>query len=315
MPEWDKRYYTLDRITKSGCFLIESALKQIRRDYDITDYPIDCFELVRKIQKDGRIKLDVISTNRFGKNFNAVSVFLKETNSYLIYTADVSQGWREHSSGRRCNFTLAHELGHIFLGHLQIPRNLKSPEIEKNDEYEADEFAGRLLMPEQLLLKTGFTTCAEIAEEYLVSEQALYKRLNNLKRLDLLRGSPKRICSVCGNGSLSPMASYCGICGNVLKRKSGGVVIDYPCAMTADTGRVVFCPVCGNEEYSVRARFCRICGTPAYNFCSSIYCDNINPANARYCEACGEPTAYAEKGLMADWSEEHDEYIRAVTQR
>ena len=46
------------------------------------------------------------------------------------------------------------------------------------DDLEADEFAARLLMPERLILKSQFSSYQELSKEFLVSDQACYKRLS-----------------------------------------------------------------------------------------------------------------------------------------
>ena len=320
MEQFDSRYYTLGRLSPSSLFLIKNKLKQFMKDYDVTDYPLDCFALLQKIRETGKIDLGVQETGRLSSAFEATAVYLPETDGYLIILKSVPQDWKRHSAWRRINFTLAHELGHIFLGHLEIPRNMKTAEQENRENDEADEFAGRLLMPEKMLLHSHFSAVGSMSAAYLVSDQALYKRLNNLKRLDLFSNSARPTCAVCGNDCISPIADYCEICGAFLPLEgmNGVRAVEYTQTMAAEDGRVVFCPVCGNEEFSDRANFCRICGTPAYNFCgntdSYVDCHHINSPNARYCELCGSRTVYTEKHLLQDWKEERDEYIRAITQ-
>ncbi len=119
--------------------------------------------------------------------FNAVATYLPEVDSFQIVMKPVPEHWQQNSAWRRCNFTLAHELGHIFCGHLEIPKNLKTAERRRKDDLEADEFAARLLMPERLILKSRFSSFEELSKEFLVSDQVCFKRMNNLKRLDLIR--------------------------------------------------------------------------------------------------------------------------------
>ena len=320
MEQYDSRYYTLGRLSPSSLFLIKNRLKQFMKDYDVTDYPLDCFALLRKIQESEKINLCVKETNRLSSAFDATAVYLPKLDGYLIILKSVPTDWKRYSSWRRVNFTLAHELGHIFLGHLEIPRSMKNKEQESRENDEADEFAGRLLMPEKLLLHSHFSSHGSMSAAYLVSDQALYKRLNNLKRLDLFKSSFRPTCPVCGNDRISPIAEYCEICGAFLpaEGRNGVRTIEYTQAMTAEDGRVLFCPVCGNEEFSTGARFCRICGTPAYNFCGNtdvfVDCYHINSPNARFCELCGRQTVYSAKNLLQDWKEERNEYIRAITQ-
>jgi predicted amidophosphoribosyltransferase len=219
------------------------------------------------------------------------------------------------------NFTLAHELGHIFLDHMIAGRQYKRPSLEEAENLEADEFAGRLLMPEKLLLHSNFTSEQDVSLEYLVSDQALYKRLNNLKRLDLYGAKPVSTCSVCGYSEITPMASYCSICGQELssRNRNGIRKIEYPAPLANEKQRVALCVMCGNEEISRDANYCRICGTSLYNACvgdSGIWgCSHINAPNARHCEICGADTDYSHRSIFGSWQDERDEYIRAMTHR
>jgi ribosomal protein S27E len=219
------------------------------------------------------------------------------------------------------NFTLAHELAHIFLEHLNLPDDLKSKDRLVKENLEADEFAGRLLMPEELLLKSNFTSESAVSLEYLVSEQALFKRVNNLKRLDLFKTSFFRhACVKCGNRSISPAAMYCVICGTLLtdKDKKGVKIIEYDMPSANDDLRVNHCLICDNEEMSDFAVYCRICGTPLMNHCAGddyYLCNNKNVPHARYCEICGENTVYLKRGVIKDWKVERREYIKSMTHK
>lgn len=315
----DKRYYSLGRLSSASLFLVNDRLKQFMRDYDV-EYPLDCFDLVQKISRRGKIDLGIETTDRLSRSFEATAVYLPEIDGYLIIMKPAPENWKQYSSWRRCNFTLAHELGHIFCGHLTIPKNLKSKEQQRLEDDEADEFAGRLLMPEGMILRSHFPVQTDLSAAFLVSDQALYKRLNNLQRLDLFHAPAPMTCPICGNDQISPIADYCEICGTYLPDagKNGVRVVEYTSAMTMPDDRVIFCPVCGNEEYSSSARFCRICGTPAYNYCGNtddfVDCSHINAPNARFCEKCGSKTVFAMKGILQKWQVEREEYIRAITQ-
>ncbi|MBR3429772.1 MAG: ImmA/IrrE family metallo-endopeptidase, partial [Clostridia bacterium] len=300
---------------------VNLSLKQFMKDYDVTEYPVDCFRLVKKIQDAGIIHLEVKEEGRMSPAFNAVATYLPEVDSFQIVMKPVPEHWQQKSAWRRCNFTLAHELGHIFCGHLEIPKNMKTAERRRKDDLEADEFAARLLMPERLILKSRFSSFEELSKEFLVSDQACFKRMNNLKRLDLIRQPKQAACANCGNDHFSPAAEYCEICGKPLDgwQQDGVLVVEYSGFMADENNRVLFCPVCGNEEFSDRSKYCRVCGLPAYNWCRSDHyfriCHHANATSARYCELCGCKTEFSLRGLLTDWKKEKNEYIRAITQR
>ena len=318
---YDPRYYTLDRLNEVSLSNVRISLKQFMEDYDVTEYPIDCFKLVRKIQDAKLIHLEVMEEGRMSSAFNAVATYLPEVDSYMIVMKPVPRGWQRRSPWRRCNFSLAHELGHVFCGHLYVPKNMKSVERRQIEDLEADEFAARLLMPERLILHSQFSSDEELSKEFLVSNQACYKRLNNLKRLDLYKVPKKAACPQCGNDHISPVADYCEICGQYLPDggKSGVRVIEYVRYMSNSENRVLLCPICGNEQFSQSAQYCRICGTPAYNFCTREgfweSCHHVNSTNARFCELCGSSTEYANRNILRDWQLDKEDYIRKITQR
>ncbi|MDC3416674.1 ImmA/IrrE family metallo-endopeptidase [Aquibacillus salsiterrae] len=90
----------------------------------------------------------------------------------------------------RRRFSLAHELGHFVLNHHIKPWEFEDPETGKSFvEPEADEFAGSLLLPQQLLtehIKKG-VPLNDIQTKFQVSNQALWVRLEIYRLTKFLR--------------------------------------------------------------------------------------------------------------------------------
>ncbi len=91
----------------------------------------------------------------------------------------------------RQHFTLAHELGHYFLGHLNDGNvHFRDPaqnfNLDNYDPYEteANRFAANLLMPKEkidfLLHEMKMSSIEEIAQALQVSPAAITYRLKNL---------------------------------------------------------------------------------------------------------------------------------------
>lgn len=82
-----------------------------------------------------------------------------------------------HSQGR-VQYTLAHEVGHIYLDH--------GAEDNRTDEVEANAFASQLLMPEYSILRMyndyGYVNQGAISAIFGVSKSAAQNRLDSLKR-------------------------------------------------------------------------------------------------------------------------------------
>lgn len=314
---FDPRYYTLDSLSESSLFVVRHNLEQFLEDYDITEYPVDCFALVKTIQQANRIHLDVEVEEKLSKAFDASAKYFQEVDSYLIIMKPVPRDWQRRSSWRRCNFSMAHELGHIFCGHLFISWDMKSEEIRHKEDLEADEFAARLLMPEHLILSSHFSSCEELSKKFLVSDQACFKRLNNLKRLDLIRLSAREaheVCSRCGAPRLDG-AAFCFTCGDYNRyefifRKDPPAV---PPAVQYHGTHFTSCPFCGNAHIPDDALYCIQCGKPVTNPCLpnrlrdqttssglarlDLQSRHLCSPGVLYCPDCGSRTLFGVSGV------------------
>ena len=187
----DFRYYRLHIIPSYRLNFMDLRLKKFIKDYGVRKRPIDCTKLVRHIQALNHINLEIGFIENITDKFDAE---VKYYPYYDLYTIIINRKRISYpfqcSRDRRLNFTLAHEIGHIFLDHLLIPKHMKTKEQLEIEEEEANEFAGRLLLPEEKLLSCNFVSFETVSSYFNVSRQALWKRLNHLMRLDLLNHKP-----------------------------------------------------------------------------------------------------------------------------
>lgn len=101
-----------------------------------------------------------------------------------INSGDASAiGYNSIEHRHRQRFTVAHEIGHLLLGHTSRDStyDLKS---KKPFEVEANKFAAELLMPLDLLKKDFQKSTREpskLAELYYVSKEAMWWRLLDMK--------------------------------------------------------------------------------------------------------------------------------------
>lgn len=133
-------------------------------------------------------------------------------------------------------------------------------------------------MPESLLLQCNFI--AKLTAEFLVSSQAFFTRVNNLKRLDLYKRKPLPTCNTCGNTHFSLCTRYCKICGTEINKFTTKGII-----------RII---------YSEFVNDINKCHEYAHE----------NDWNARYCELCGMPTLF--NGILPTWQEEREQYIKSL---
>ena len=299
------------QLSAESLFVVGRSVRRFLQEYDIRSYPVNCFRLLDTVREKKLIRLDVIETSRLSAAFEAVAEYFPAVDSYVIVMKPVPEHWKKRSPDRRVNFTLAHELGHIFCGHLAIPYEAKSPEERLRDDLEADEFAGRLLMPAGLIRSSRPKDRAVLAEGFLVSEQAAARRLANLGNPEIFIPPAGKICPRCGYVS-APGAAFCAACGMENGPAAGILPVPVPAVPADETGRVLKCPACANEEFSKTARFCRICGTPTVNTCAGGFdvCGRACSPGASYCPACGSETEYARRGILPGWRTVREAYIR-----
>lgn len=115
-----------------------------------------------KIVKDDLLGLD------------GYSIYNKYTKKYIIALDDVNFDLS------RQRFTLAHELGHIFLKHHTKYKYLNNYVKEKS----ANAFAGELLMPREIMYKTAKFPANYISGLYGVSCAAYKRRKEFLEEID-----------------------------------------------------------------------------------------------------------------------------------
>jgi Zn-dependent peptidase ImmA (M78 family) len=168
---------------------------------------------------------------------------------------------------QRARFTIAHELGHVVLGHKKTRhRNLSGRPIEKiaptiiRDEHEADKFAAAFLSPLYLAGNPLLAHAGHLAERFGLSKRAAEIRLEELQRLyrrahNLPRPLPKSIINFLVNakkagatiGSLDieqqrsraeatakgNVGEMCGKCGHFSLVKNGASVRCQTCGSTS----------------------------------------------------------------------------------
>ncbi|NLC45236.1 MAG: ImmA/IrrE family metallo-endopeptidase [Clostridiales bacterium] len=286
---------------------IDLRLRQFITENKIRDWPLDCVVLLRQMQQSGKYGiLKIVTIKDLPRGIDAATHYYTKTKEYFMWFNRQKLRYPfQRSSDRRLNFTIAHEIGHIVLDHLILPS--KKTETEKYmDDLEADEFAGRLLMPKELICSFNYYSLEAVASWLNVSNSALATRLHRLNRVDLILSRKVKSCPQCGNVRFSSFASYCGVCGHVRRKGDLGIRrIFYPDEIVMDSyKRSLVCPKCESSLDCISCDACPNCHTSIFNICSDDYgCSYANSAYARYCEICGKPTCYKGAGLFTDWKD------------
>lgn len=254
---------------------------------------------------------------------------MKKGNRCLIFYNDIELG-RVHCN--RYRFSIAHELGHVFLNHVsKSSSNTPYYILEK----EADEFASVLLCPFILMEKLNCYSIDRVVNVFKISRKAAEVRIDKYKRARRKKGHlskfdkavlevfnlERRECPVCRYSDSEDFV-YCPICGSLKSTANNKGEDDmtyeektYEEITLDEDSKALVCPECGSGE-SLEGKFCSICGMYLVNECLDNgaqsrlqYNAPINPqpcgkllkGNARYCTYCGSPSTYYVNEILKDW--------------
>ena len=281
---------------------------------NITDFPVNLFELIKKF-KWGLLTYEELALKQNCTIHDVIEVLGKD--GYSIYNGKnytIVYNNKINSKGR-INFTLAHEIGHIILGHhkdFDVTSVLKdnfTKEEYKVLENEANCFARNILAPAPLVqcLNT-YEFYFKLSKIFNLSPNASNTRRTfykndlyylNDQKIDQMQLRYKRynICKKCSAIISSTTDSYCSKCGNnnfllgdvFTMKEYKGINID-------ETHE---CPRCENYDLQSEDLYCKICGLKLKNEC--ISCHMELDSSARYCTQCGCITNYFQAGLLKDW--------------
>lgn len=301
---------------------------EVLEDFSISQVPINLNIIFRGMDRELAIKtykefmdeskLSLTEIITFFDSELGTCCYDPKSGRYVIYYNDLK-------SKAFIRFTLAHELGHIFLGHhIKAETNILSRSFISNTQYmefekEANVFARNLLSPAPLaweVIEKGQSRNQKHDIEYAfnITGLAANVRINMIRR-DLkdytleMRNFIKKIkikyhkhCTKC-HSWLPKKVNYCMFCGNDKTNKSLWYK-DFPKEIkTNKNGFFIQCPTCGNMDIAINSRFCMICSSPLKNLCNgqsknnrTHKCHN-NRSFSLFCEECGSPTYYNEHNI------------------
>jgi hypothetical protein len=313
--------YTIEQIPKYRRQFIDYKIRQFFSTYFITKWPIDCVQLLDIISNSNGLSLQVGTVSNVSSNFDAISIYNPESDDYQIILNKNKINYPfQQSKDRRLNFTIAHELGHIFLDHLSVSDDVKTFDERFIEDLEANEFAGRLLMPQSILLSCSFYSLDAVADFFNVSVSALTTRIQVLRRLDLLTPKKSIVCRQCGNTEKSFCSVYCMICGSKWQDNEDGILKTYYKGIEVNNNsEALVCPNCNYDSGCLLSSNCNKCGANIVNACSNEnnpHCGYHSQGNSRYCEICGSKTVFFKSGYIKPWYEEQPETItEAIAER
>lgn len=144
-------------------------------EFEINQLPIRVLDIAKALNITV-LKYSQVDKNKLKENESGTTYFINDK-IYIIY--------RDSESIQRCRFTIAHELGHILLGHELVGDKhfRKFNTLKTEIEIEADIFASRLLAPACVLWGLNLHTAEEIAKACNISKASAQARADRMETL------------------------------------------------------------------------------------------------------------------------------------
>lgn len=144
-----------------------NAARRILKLAKVTEPPVFINQIIPILKEE--YNLDAVKGVPLSDHFSGF--LIQENNLSAIAYNDTQHVHRQR-------FTVAHEIGHLVMGHNVIDEG----SVTQTEEKEANVFAAELLMPLELLkkdLKRGGCNVDSLAEAYWVSKQAMGHRFQD----------------------------------------------------------------------------------------------------------------------------------------
>lgn len=143
-------------------------------DYNINSLPVTVTDIINVSDNINLVKNNCVKILQDG--INGITI-VNDNNFVIIY--------RDTESPRKCRFTIAHELGHIALGHLtEDSAAYRTFAIQIDTEGSANVFARDLLAPACVLHELQALTASEISQLCNIGLKAATYRADRMKELE-----------------------------------------------------------------------------------------------------------------------------------
>ena len=258
-------------------------------------------------------------------------------NKYIIYYNDLD---KNRFMTYRYRWSIAHELGHVVLGHhkdaqkTRIYRSSLSDAEYTQMEFEADTFAAYLLVPHILLDMKGIRSPRGIANTCKISNSAADARYEEYvtwkknwkpNKFDshikwLFYASPYVqpyiYCATCGTRLKLKNRVVCHVCGGKKISYQPSKKVSYYLGIKVDMhAKVEKCPYCGQSMIGVNRNVCPSCNHVIRNTCMGDALNQNGPCqmsqehpltgDARYCPYCGSNSTFGKCGVLPHWDKLH----------
>ena len=84
MSETASKYYELDKIKPYRLIVINRAIKDFKKRFNLKQLPVDCVQLAIQLNKDQRANIKIKSTLELPKKVLGRTHYIRQVNLYLV---------------------------------------------------------------------------------------------------------------------------------------------------------------------------------------------------------------------------------------
>ena len=291
--------------------------------YEIDWLPINPFELMDKLNIQYKSIGDLVLETGLDRKFLIDEVIFGE-DGLIFYEPDTNSNMiilnEEIEPFERIRWTIMHEIGHAYLGHLNSKKTsiLKwklSKDEYNNHEQEAHIFAAEVLAPKFILYRIGAHSISEIVEICEISKAAAESRAKAIRVLinDKTKMHNSMLSII---PTFAQFLEFKTICCDYKDMRIQSRIQQNPRAKmqaatrsvaTLPSGKYEQCPFCGNVHNSQISIYCKLCGTLLYGtppaFLPDSPCKALGDKDASFCEYCGHTVYKTRFGLETLYDE------------
>ncbi|MGL4676586.1 MAG: ImmA/IrrE family metallo-endopeptidase [Brevinema sp.] len=152
-------------------FIHQIAL-DLRQQYCYTEPYLNILELLDKLVIKKKLQYHILSNEEWDNQYSDLEAFSQAHSKEIFLPEKLIMSIEDHDI-TRSRFTVAHEIGHIFLHSEETQNILFNTEehlLVNSSEWQANYFAGALLAPDEYVLSC--TTHQELIDLCRISWQA-----------------------------------------------------------------------------------------------------------------------------------------------
>ncbi len=243
--------------------------------------------------------------NHVVRSNDGITIYDVEKRTYCIIINDDS-----NIPPGRMLWTKMHEIGHIYLKHLEkynttvLHQDELGEKLYNELEFEADLFAGEVLASKWLMRQLDIYNEKDISEICGITDRAALNRYRKATE-DYNYTPPNAVFTISRFEEYLKEVTVCADPKSIdLGRfsKTNPAHPKFKTPMAPFLRKPGICPYCG-KTHNINARFCPYCGSMLRKNSKKTpgaYCWKKFPADVAYCEHCGNPVIRLRQGFFME---------------